>query len=202
MRAAFLQAILGSPDDDVPRLVFADWLEEHGDENERRYAAFIRVQCRLAAGVGRPEDERNERSLLALHGATWGTPLKALLGLPAEATPWEYRPPNVYGEQAAHWEFRRGFIETVSLSVDELTKHATELFRLAPLRHLRVTGRIEDPARFFALPQLAHLTRPELPNAELTPAAARLLARSPHLANLTALTINEPTAPGRCSEIG
>lgn len=37
-------AILAAPDDDTPRLVFADWLDEHG-EPER--AEFIRVQCEL-----------------------------------------------------------------------------------------------------------------------------------------------------------
>jgi uncharacterized protein (TIGR02996 family) len=28
-------AYLASPGDDAPRLVLADWLEEHGDEQER-----------------------------------------------------------------------------------------------------------------------------------------------------------------------
>jgi uncharacterized protein (TIGR02996 family) len=202
MRDAFLRAILQRPDDDA-RLVFADWLEENGDESERRYAEFVRLQCRLAAGAGRPEDERDERRLLALHSANWGAPLKALLGLPVEATPWEYRPPNMYGEQAPHWEFRRGFIEKLSLSAEDLLRHARELFQLAPLRHLRVTERVGRPAKFFALPQLAHLTQLELPNAELTPAGARRLASSSHLANLTALTINAPTIVGsNWSEIG
>jgi uncharacterized protein (TIGR02996 family) len=43
-RLAFLAAIKAAPADDVPRLVFADWLDEH-DEPER--AEFIRVQCEL-----------------------------------------------------------------------------------------------------------------------------------------------------------
>jgi uncharacterized protein (TIGR02996 family) len=42
---AFLRAIFDAPDDDTPRLVYADFLEEHG-EPER--AEFIRVQCELA----------------------------------------------------------------------------------------------------------------------------------------------------------
>src|SRR5262249_28074934 len=41
----FLADILERPDDDVPRLVYADWLEEHG-QPER--AEFIRVQCQIA----------------------------------------------------------------------------------------------------------------------------------------------------------
>lgn len=41
----FLARIRERPDDDVVRLVFADWLEERG-EGER--AEFVRVQCELA----------------------------------------------------------------------------------------------------------------------------------------------------------
>jgi uncharacterized protein (TIGR02996 family) len=41
---AFLRAILDNPDDDTPRLVYADWLEEQGDPR----GEFIRLQCLLA----------------------------------------------------------------------------------------------------------------------------------------------------------
>lgn len=44
-RAALLAAIRAHPDEDTPRLVYADWLDEHG-EGER--AELIRVQCELA----------------------------------------------------------------------------------------------------------------------------------------------------------
>jgi uncharacterized protein (TIGR02996 family) len=37
---AFLDAIFDNPDDDTPRLVYADWLQEHGQED---YAQFIRL---------------------------------------------------------------------------------------------------------------------------------------------------------------
>jgi uncharacterized protein (TIGR02996 family) len=40
-----LDAIFDAPDDDTPRLVYADWLQEHGQEN---YAQFIRLQCEAA----------------------------------------------------------------------------------------------------------------------------------------------------------
>jgi uncharacterized protein (TIGR02996 family) len=43
---AFLQAILESPDDDTPRLVYADYLDEHGETDR---AEFIRVQVALAS---------------------------------------------------------------------------------------------------------------------------------------------------------
>jgi uncharacterized protein (TIGR02996 family) len=42
---SLLAAVLDEPGDDLPRLVMADWLDEHG-ESER--AEFIRIQCELA----------------------------------------------------------------------------------------------------------------------------------------------------------
>lgn len=43
---ALLAAIRESPQDDAPRLIYADWLDENG-QAER--AEFLRVQCELAA---------------------------------------------------------------------------------------------------------------------------------------------------------
>ncbi len=43
-REPFLRAIFANPDDDLPRLVFADWLDEHGDQD---WAELIRIQCEL-----------------------------------------------------------------------------------------------------------------------------------------------------------
>jgi uncharacterized protein (TIGR02996 family) len=67
-----LQAIIDDPDDDMVRLVYADWLDDRG-QSER--AEFIRVQIELARLPF--EDERiselqaREFRLLARHGMTW-----------------------------------------------------------------------------------------------------------------------------------
>src|SRR5262245_45981693 len=65
-----LQAVIEAPDDDVPRLIYADWLEDHG-ETER--AEFIRMQCwpdpRQVGRVG---------ALLGMHQARWLAPLLEL----------------------------------------------------------------------------------------------------------------------------
>jgi uncharacterized protein (TIGR02996 family) len=42
---AFLQAIMETPDDDTPRLIYADWLEDNGDKER---AEFIQLQCQIA----------------------------------------------------------------------------------------------------------------------------------------------------------
>jgi uncharacterized protein (TIGR02996 family) len=48
-RQAFLAAICAQPDEDMPRLAFADWLDEHGEHDR---AEFVRVQVALAALPG------------------------------------------------------------------------------------------------------------------------------------------------------
>jgi uncharacterized protein (TIGR02996 family) len=45
---AFLRDAKDHPDDDTPRLVLADWLDEHGDEADRARAEHVRGRCRLA----------------------------------------------------------------------------------------------------------------------------------------------------------
>lgn len=42
---ALMRSIRAAPDDDAPRLIYADWLDEH-DQPER--AEFVRVQCELS----------------------------------------------------------------------------------------------------------------------------------------------------------
>src|ERR1041385_6917015 len=44
-RSTLFRAVCDSPDDDLPRLVFADYLDECGDRDR---AEFIRLQCQLA----------------------------------------------------------------------------------------------------------------------------------------------------------
>ena len=42
---ALLRAVAAEPDEDLPRLVYADWLDDHG---RAEWAEFIRAQVRLA----------------------------------------------------------------------------------------------------------------------------------------------------------
>ncbi len=44
-RQSLYAAICASPRDDLPKLVFADWLDEHGDHVDRAHAELIRIQC-------------------------------------------------------------------------------------------------------------------------------------------------------------
>lgn len=76
--AAFIAAITAAPEDDLPRLVYADWLEERGSS----HAELIRVQCQLAR---LPADAVSDREPLQAaarrwrrrHERTWLGPLRS-----------------------------------------------------------------------------------------------------------------------------
>jgi uncharacterized protein (TIGR02996 family) len=56
-REALIQTIIDNLEDDVPRLVFADWQEEHG---QTAHAELIRVQCALARLAVTESEQRKE----------------------------------------------------------------------------------------------------------------------------------------------
>ncbi len=77
---ALLRAIVQNPQDDWPRLVYADWLEEHG-QAER--AELIRVQIQRANlphdDPQQPPLRTRERHLLDEYSNRWLAPVQALL---------------------------------------------------------------------------------------------------------------------------
>jgi uncharacterized protein (TIGR02996 family) len=130
-QAAFLRAILAAPEDDVPRLIYADWLDERDDPR----GEFIRVQVELAKTpleiegnlysderrhtvVGRYSEpnpkweslRRRERELL---DAT--EPLTERKVAYANRYLWSGMPLPVY--LIASPEYRRGFVAHVTLTL-------------------------------------------------------------------------------------
>ncbi len=73
-RLALLRTVCESPEDDAPRLVFADWLDENG-EPER--AEFVRVQCEIARLNPGPTEHRKAANMLARYRKGAPVPLKA-----------------------------------------------------------------------------------------------------------------------------
>src|SRR5437764_15057442 len=71
-RQAYLDAITAHPDDDTPRLAYADWLDGQGDSDR---AEFIRCQCDFGMlNEDDPDWKRTKKridELLALHGRRW-----------------------------------------------------------------------------------------------------------------------------------
>jgi uncharacterized protein (TIGR02996 family) len=123
---AFLGDIVEHPDEDAPRLIFADWVEDRG---ESARAAFIRIQCELARiEPGTPRAVQlwaQEQALLARHG-------KGLAGRMVRR-----KLKHIGGHPT--WMFRRGMIEAIDLSTPRLMRLSDDLYQHVPIRHLRLT---------------------------------------------------------------
>ena len=165
--AGFLEAICENPDDDVPRLVYADWLEERGDPR----GEFIRLQCILASMPD--NDERRwsllarEKQLLWLHGKNWAGPLR---------------------RQVRQYAFRRGFVEAITLGAADFLSKGDDLLRLAPVRQVCLLDAQDRLADLADSPLLNRLTGLDLRHTNgLSAERAAPLLRSPRLAGLRSL---------------
>ena len=78
-----LQGIVANPEDDAPRLVYADWLDERGDADR---AAFIRLQIEVAR-----IERANPRGPRTSYVAVQGRRLVTSLHLCGDSEGWEWR---------------------------------------------------------------------------------------------------------------
>ncbi|VTT97356.1 Repeat-companion domain protein OS=Isosphaera pallida (strain ATCC 43644 / DSM 9630 / IS1B) GN=Isop_0391 PE=4 SV=1: LRR_6: LRR_6: LRR_6 [Gemmataceae bacterium] len=126
--AALLRAIRDCPDDDTPRLVYADLVEEDGDAAR---GEFIRVQVALArtpeTDPARNALEDREHELLAENEARW-------LGVPPET------------DGLLFWRFARGFVEEVSATPSFMLNEGSDLCAANPVRRWRVGSSQGDMA--------------------------------------------------------
>jgi uncharacterized protein (TIGR02996 family) len=120
-RLGMIHAIHEQHDDDLPRLAYADWLEEQG---EVEHAEFIRLELQLSRLGSNDEDYRplfeRELELIRAHKDEW------------------------FGTFRSGWhgyDMRRGFIEEVSARTPaDIIPYADWLFSHHALLHLAVTG--------------------------------------------------------------
>ncbi len=167
---SLLQAILDRPADDTPRQIYSDWLEDHGEDAR---AEFIRVQIELAWMTlydrRRPALLRREYELFARHGNAWSAPLVG---------------------RAVRWEFRRGFVEHVKLTVQQLLAHGDMLWQSAPVRELKLEH--PEPEEIRALTTCPWLRRAEcldLSHSRMGDVGLRTLLASPYLERLRRLDV-------------
>lgn len=102
-RRSLINAIQGNPDDDTPRLIFADWLDEFGkSDQDYARAEYIRLSC----GVGYGGDQMRSKVRLGVKEGKWlDANWKRLLpSLLASAAPecWEKRLPLMEGGLVDH----------------------------------------------------------------------------------------------------
>jgi uncharacterized protein (TIGR02996 family) len=195
----FLRASKSDPDDDVPRLVLADWLQDHGDARGELVHLQVR-RSRLADGD--PDHARfrpREMRLLAQHSLRWLGPL---------------------ADRASEWTFWRGLLEVEAraerfvtpevlamaggeelLWVEELCLTEVEMHHLARLAETAVLDDLaalnladnhlgRALARLLEVPALAGLRALGLRGNWISDVGATALAGCAALANLRVLDLS------------
>ncbi len=164
----FLERIQIRPEDDGPRLVYADYLDAQGDP----LGTFIRVQCAFEA---LPQDDplreplrQWQRELRETHEQTWLGPLRHL----------------VQG-----WDFRRGLLEVVTLPAATFLEVGVELFRHAPIRRVRLFEARAVLGDLMQCPALNQVREFDLCGNDLGNAGVNMLCRSPYLKQLEVLDL-------------
>ncbi len=179
-RDAFLRSICETPDDDTPRLAFADWLQENGDEPR---AEFIRVQIELARGGEDVRLRQREQDILMEQGERWA---ELIRGIGLRLAPF-HRPTPARSHGI---EYRRGFPFGVEIAdeYDEFADRASKLFQLAPIQRivLYYQHQYEKTAR---CPELLRVRELSLDRSGFGTADLEVLFRTSFLKNLVRLDL-------------
>lgn len=151
--AAFVEEIRRNPDDVVPRLIYADYLEETGDAR----GELIRVQCELHdLPDGDPQKAalfNRERELFDQHGERWVQPLREL---------------GATGVTRAC--FSGGLLERVRLPCEAFLRSANELCALEPaLSEIALTGIAEQAESLTAMIFPEQITALDLSGCRVDP---------------------------------
>jgi uncharacterized protein (TIGR02996 family) len=206
--ADFLAAVCAAPDDDAPRLAYADWAEAQGNSDR---AELIRVQCAL----GHTDHT----------GADWYALTPKLRGLYAAQRDALTASLPEWARKEECDSLCRGFVEEVKVPAGRFVRRAEQLRRLGPLLrsvglkslhrsagllaespalsqvselHVNIDPINEEAVRVLCgCAALTHLRVLDLSsNYRLGPAAARSLAECPYLGGLSELNLSKDHALG------
>lgn len=173
--STLLDAVLAAPDDNTPRLAYADWCDAQADPDSRSRAALIREQ--IAHALVTPEQASTPQALrlgmeirerLNTHQATWSAPVGGLVDA---------------------YRFRRGFIGWVRMSAQRFLDDGDRIFASAPVRHVDLTDVRDVDETLWQSPLLSKLSSLSMDGCGLYDLHVQLLADSPQLVNLRWLSV-------------
>jgi uncharacterized protein (TIGR02996 family) len=122
------EQVVRAPDDDAPRLAYADAIEGR----DSAHAEFIRLQIarfrnEAARGVPRGTPSPREAALRAQHGARWAHFIAPLARGHRADAPFQ------------GYEFERGFVALLRTEPDMVADMGDRLLAMAPIEHLEMT---------------------------------------------------------------
>lgn len=160
----FLSAIIADPGDDSLRLIYADWLAEHGGQPER--AEFVRCQLELSTirtelylDPSDPDDQKIQQrlnwlreqqdDLMRSHAWKWMRDTLPPL-IYQEYDRWRREGPTIGSKREDNWSltFRRGFVEEIQLDAATWLTHSARLIEASPIRTVRLTTTPEQLLEF------------------------------------------------------
>jgi uncharacterized protein (TIGR02996 family) len=171
--AALIHAICDDPDDDTPRLAYADWLEEHG-HLER--AEFVRVQVRMAR---LPSDSPDLARLV------WRA--RELFHHHHEKESFKPKVPRAL--EQFNWSYHRGFVTKIRGTAARFIKSANGLLRHFPLEQVELTNAEGRITALADVPELSRIRHLELDTYDGDPSEVLGVLDSPHLTRLSSLNL-------------
>jgi uncharacterized protein (TIGR02996 family) len=179
---ALYASICANPDEDTPRLMLADYLDELGDAASAFRADFIRTHCQFArAEPGSPEWRELNTRWLSLHS-------KGMKQHEKEKLPWVA---HLKGRVKA-WSFERGFVGHLTLFSKRFVTEGNKYFEQDPIRSVKFvkltsTQGTVKPHELFACPHLARAAKLDFDGSGLTDSSLTQFIASPHVKNLRSL---------------
>jgi uncharacterized protein (TIGR02996 family) len=207
-QAGILQAIVENPDDVTHRLVYADWLEDHGDG---LLAQFMRSQCTLRQFLVDPAE--GARYPVAVEVLSLRPELRTRILAPFDAVDKAFEDTDfVLTDKFSFW-VHRGMIEDVEVYGDDaasaLLRHLEGVCAAVPLLRLALSPvSSREDSRFpivdtaldsvslltvralLSRAEIARLRCLDLRDLSLGDALGRILLRCPHPLQLQRLMLD------------
>ena len=168
LQASLLETVREYPEDDAPRLVYADWLEEQGHPR----AEFIRLQCQLA------HLRENDPCYSSLREREVELSLEYEDGW---TQPWR--------KFVRRHLFQRGFAEWVSMTARNFRKAGLRLLHHEPVQDLRLTNLETQGYELGQCPSFEKVRGLDLSGLILPAADFCAWLRSPYLRGLRTLNL-------------
>jgi len=166
-----MDAVIASPEDDAPRLVYAAAVAPTDPARAELIEAQLRWDGMRKAGEKVPERytlAMRTGELTRAYGSVWASDVAPLVNA---------------------WQFVRGFVEDVRMDATAFLRTATELYQRAPILHLQLVAPQLVAGALLSSPHLARLRSLDLSRGEIGDEGVSLLA-SCDLPNLRWLNLD------------
>lgn len=176
-----LAAIFAHPEEDTPRLMYADWLEEQGGDSNTARAEYVRLEIALAR-------EFTSRRWSAQRAASEKPPHALFAKYASEWYPELFGRKNILRGTKGHPQMRRGFPYQIFADGDALTGVMERVLQLAPITSVEFRHCTTDTVRRVgAAPWSARLRKVSFSALDRPPTEWDALATAEHFGELEVL---------------